>query len=195
MGLLIMKPIHYNQLLRKTTYSMHFKQPMWLVKLWQRWQLRRLSAEVHQISYTKPNRALCEKLWHLLDVRAFAHYHPQQGSLLRLTVIYPTIERYIRQLKEINFLLAQGDVLSQDWGRVEEIHCSLDEFLTSDDGHYYIDQMDAVRKLQEQALRLCELMRTADLELVGRHEHNLRILAKHLISLRQLALELTRANL
>lgn len=149
---------------------------------------RRLAPKRH------PNRALCEALLRQLSAVHFRTYAPGVGLGLVFNPLYPNIERYTQKLNDTLRLLQEERPVPNTWVTEEETPISFDRFLTSDDG-YYLDVPDAIARFQHAALAVCDAMRASDTATVGLAEHNLRMLTRLFINLREVITMLVEISL
>lgn len=147
-----------------------------------------------QLSKTKPNRQHCEDLLKELSVERFKQYQPSVGLGVSIRTRYPNIESFTQKLKETTRLIREEKMIPVDWVASEELVIPVDRFMTSSDG-YYLDVAEAVAHFKAQGMKLCEEMKDSDTATFGLAEHNLRMLTKLFINLRDVTTTLIETSL
>jgi hypothetical protein len=162
------------------------------------WRARRtytkLKAEALALSNFQAGRKVLAALLQRLDVSRFLAYRSSQAVGVEIRIYYPTIDAYHREIKIINSLLMRESALSPGWAALEARSTGLDHFFTSKDG-FYLNVPEALAAFKQDALILCTLMQTSDNATLGVHEHNLRMLTKLMVNMRQLVVALIDLSL
>lgn len=160
----------------------------WLRALWQR-----LSGQVTQRALGPvPQRVQTLTQLYRFQPERYQHYSATQGQGRILSVPWPTLDEYTAALAEAAQTVRDDRPISPDWYPREIVQVSLDRFLTSKDG-FYLDPPEAVAKFKHVAVQLCEAMESSDELTYGLPEHNLRMLARVLINLQSLTIQLAEA--
>lgn len=147
-----------------------------------------------QFSRHRPNRRLCEDLLNELRSEQFAQYRAVHGLGVQVVVPCATLDQWLKRLREAIRFIQQGAMIPPTWVDEEKHQLSLDRFLTSEDG-YYLNIEQLIRKYKDTGLQLCHLMAAADTATVGLPEHNLRMLTKTFITMRELTSILIEVSL
>lgn len=168
---------------------------MWLKKIFLKWKIDKLdlnSAGNKTLKY-KPNRQLCEEIFNKLDPGLFKNYNPSAGLSSFINVTYITIGEYNTKIKETNNLLKQDLAVASSWIKRDITLISVDRFLLSSTG-YYIDNEREIAQLKNNVLELCALMIVSDTATHGLDEHNLRMLTKLFIDIKEIGTKLLEVS-
>ena len=153
-----------------------------------------LNRQVSQLSDHVPARAACEALLKELQPERFNQYQVSSGSP-KISVLYGNLDTYIAKIKEFTKTIKQDKLIPVDWYIITPQQISLDEFLTTSSTGYYLNIVKELALLQDVGLKLCQCLLLADTEEYGQHEHNLRILTKLFVNLRQIIMVLLKVSL
>lgn len=148
--------------------------------------------EVKQNKHS-PNRVECINVLLELDVMEFKKYQPNIGLTRNIFTRYGSISEYDSKVRKTILILKQGKAIKPDWDSVNEVEMSLDRFFVSEDG-FYIDIEKSVKRFKESCMELCETLSLSDNAEHGIHEHNLRMLTKLLINIREVTKVLVSAS-
>ncbi|WP_144106720.1 hypothetical protein [Paraburkholderia sp. BCC1886] len=148
-----------------------------------------LRSEAQEQSNFQPNRKLLENLLLHLDVGLFEDYRHSYGAGRAISTLFPKIDLYNAELLKLKAAVARESILGHQWSTIDTQQVPLSQFFTSHDG-FYLDVPKELITFKENALILCRLMQSSDTADFGLHEHNLRMLTKLLVNLRQIAVAL-----
>jgi len=163
---------------------------MWFKRLLNEWKYKRLSKKMINLSPNNPNRKFTEDLLSNLSVDYFLDYSPVRGLSTFVDTRYGNIDLLNNKIKEAIRLIKGGTPIPTNFGIDEISTVSIDRFLISSDG-YYIDIYVAINDLVKYGLNLCKLMEDSDTVDHGIQNHNLRMLTKLFINIREIVTKLT----
>lgn len=166
----------------------------WIRKASLRWRLFQLSKQTAKASAFMPNRALCQQMLTLLECELFEHYSPKHGLGISIKNQHPNIESFTAKIKDSVRMVKEDKIIPTDWAVGQELTISLDRFLTTNDG-YYGNRQVLIRSFKSAGLELCDYMSVSDDVQVGLPEHNLRMLTKVFVDIRNTAQLLLEAGL
>lgn len=168
---------------------------MWFTKLKARRRIKRLLKEQLTVPANKPSRQVCRALIKELHEELFRFYKPAMGKTRMGVFLYPNIDLYTVKLREYYHLVVREKPIPNDWSEgLQEVHTSVDWFLTSADG-FYLNVELAVSQFRQAALLLLEALAQADDVDYGVYEHNFRMLSKLFINLRSVTEDLIAVSI
>jgi hypothetical protein len=168
---------------------------MWFKKLIALIRYKFILKKFSNVSAVKPERKFCEKLFNELNVDLFIFYKNANGSMVQLETYFPNIDQYTKKIAEIIQQLRQEKAITPEWYDRGEGNISLDRFLVSEDGYYFSNLSYELVRFKQNVLTLCQLMEKSDTETYGLYEHNLRMLTKLFINLRNIAMVMINVSL
>jgi hypothetical protein len=137
------------------------------------------------------HRKDCMLLLVAMDPAYFFHYDAMNGMSLTVKPMFVNIELYTKKLGEVAKLLEQEKAVPVSWVQAVDKEISVDRFLTTEAGHY-MDVRLGLSRFRDNAIKVCTLLEKSDYEDFGIHEHNLRMLLKLLINLKELIVEINK---
>lgn len=142
--------------------------------------LKRLKGTVEktkQITASVSERERVYLAWHALTDETIRQYHNRDGVQIQFSTLAPTIETYIRILKETNVKLQiPAPITHGTFNEYLALDVNLETFMISEE-KYYINVFNAIRQMRTEVLKLCELMVPSETEESGVFEHNKRSLS------------------
>jgi hypothetical protein len=148
-----------------------------------------LKVQAFSLSNHNPSRGILAALLNTLDVSKFDHYRNSHSVGVTISPFFATVDAYHREIKIINSHLARGVALPTTWATLDSRSIGLDQFFTSSEG-FYLNVAETLTAFKRDALILCTLMETSDNAALGIDEHNLRMLTRIMVNLRQLVVTL-----
>jgi hypothetical protein len=146
-------------------------------------------------SAVKPNRKQCAELLQLLDPQMYAKYDPHYGRSLLLSAETSNLEAFTKKLQDASAMVIREYRIPNDWVRTDEVVVLFDKLFIGVDGCYITDFTQAVTKFKVAASRLCDLMEASDDATHGIHEHNLRMLSRLFVQLRDVTTSMLEVSL
>jgi hypothetical protein len=143
---------------------------------------------------TSRGRETLETLAQSLDPEVFRHYTPSAVFGMEVNVLYPSIETYNKELKEVSLRIMQEAIISPAWADRDVRTISLREFFISNDG-CYLNAYEEVRTLRDEVLVLTALFHKIEKAAYGVQEHNRRILTRFAVSLESILQSLIAVSL
>jgi hypothetical protein len=137
------------------------------------------------------HRKECILLLVAMDPAYFFHYDAMNGMSLTVRPMFTNIELYTKKLSEVAKLLEQEKPIPGSWVQPVDKEVSVDRFLTTEDGHY-MDVRLGLSRFRDNAIKVCKFLEKSDYEDFGIHEHNLRMLLKLLLNLKELIVEINK---
>jgi hypothetical protein len=137
------------------------------------------------------HRKDCMLLLVAMDPAYFFHYDAMNGMSLTVKPMFTNIELYTKKLSEVAKLMEQEKPVPVSWVQPTDKEVSVDRFLTTENGHY-MDVRLGLSQFRDNAIKVCTLLEKSDYEDFGIHEHNLRMLLKLLINLKELIVEINK---
>lgn len=146
-------------------------------------------------SVFKPNRKQCAELLGLLDPQQYLNYDPHYGRSITLSAETPNLEAFTKKLQDASAMVIREYRIPNDWVRTDEVVVPFDKLFIGVDGCYITDFTQAVAKFKTAASRLCDLMEASDDATHGIHEHNLRMLSRLFVQMRDLTTSMLEVSL
>ncbi|BDD79566.1 hypothetical protein [Burkholderia phage FLC9] len=146
-------------------------------------------------SVVKPNRKLCAELLVLLDPQQYKKYDPHYGRTVTLSAEISNLEAFTKKLQDASAMVIRDYRIPNDWVRTDEVVVPFDKLFIDSGGFYITDFTQAVSKFKTAASRLCELMEASDDATHGIHEHNLRMLSRLFVQLRDVTTSMVEVSL
>jgi hypothetical protein len=166
---------------------------MWLINLYRKWREPKVVvAEPIVIDELNPRKA-CLFTLDKLNPTVFSLYQVDAGESVFIRPHFENIDLYAEKLREASMLIARGKAIKNTWVPKEGQRMCVDNFLVSNDG-YYLDSFKAVERFKENAIKLCHGLAKSDDAEYGVDEHNLRMLSKLLVNIRETTEALIRVS-
>ena len=158
---------------------------MYVEKFLTKRKYKKLLVKYQNISHNNPNRKMLLELILLFNTDIYFKYNPNLSNGIIINSRYPNIETLNNALKEINRLITNGEIISKDIDNVEIINKTIDLFLTTKDG-FYCNPIKELIQFKDNVIEICELMEDSDTAEYGLANHNLRMLTKTFITLKEI---------
>lgn len=162
---------------------------MWFKKLITLIKFKLLQRRYKHEVAANEERKYCEELLKLINASAFKRYDPQKIGTINLRSLYPNIDAFTLKINDTNALILQGVKVPNKWISTDLQRVSFDSFLCSKE-NYYLDPLKEIEKFKIAALRLCELMAESDSAKYGIYEHDLRILGRMFLNIREISISI-----